>query len=73
MTTKLVTKRVPVREDGLALNEVKAAVVRRVFNLCIAGHGVQAIARTLNAVRVLGRKAVRGRKVVWNEKSCTTC
>lgn len=71
--TKLVTKRVPgwveVRDDGLGLNEAKAAVVRRVFNLCIAGHGVQAIARTLNAERVpvLGRKAVRGRKVVWNE------
>lgn len=71
--TKLVTRRVPgwvkVHDGKLVLNEVKAAVVRRIFSLCIAGHGVQAIARMLNGERVpvMGRKMLLSRKVVWNE------
>ena len=71
--TKLVTRKVPgwiaVRDGKPVLDEVKAAVVRRIFALCIDGHGVQTIARTLNTERVpvMGRKAVRGRKVAWNE------
>lgn len=31
------------------VNEVQAAVVRRIFDLHVAGHGIQAIAKTLNA------------------------
>ena len=71
--TKLVTKRVPgwinFQDGKLVLNEVKAATVRRTFKLSVAGHGVQAIAKQLNKERVpvMGRKALRGRIMVWND------
>jgi len=70
---KLVTKRVPgwvtFNDCKMALDEAKAETVRRIFKLSIMGHGVQMIAKVLNKeqVPVMGRKSLRGRKIVWNE------
>lgn len=86
--TKVVTRKVPgwitydEKTKTLDLDEKKAAVVRRMFNMALAGDGVATIAKKLNAdrVEVLGRTklAIRGqhdvlkdfkktRPVVWNE------
>lgn len=71
--TKVVTKKLPgwIRYGAgkLIVDKAKAATVRRIFDLAIAGHGVHAIAVALNADRVpvMGRKVFRGRPVAWNE------
>jgi hypothetical protein len=55
--------------DRLVLIPGRAEIVRRVYRLALAGHGVHAIARVLNesAVPVLGRTEYKGRPVVWSE------
>jgi DNA invertase Pin-like site-specific DNA recombinase len=68
---KIVTRRLPCwidYTDGkLALNPVKAEVVRGLFALSRAGMGVFAIAKKLNAekVPVIGRTHFKGRPMEW--------
>lgn len=54
--TGILTPRVPgwvdVHNGRMKLNPVKAAVVRRIYKLCVAGFGGQAIARRLNEEKV---------------------
>lgn len=70
---RIVTKRLPgwvhLRNGKLELDPAKVAVVRRIFQLAISGHGVNAIARELNAddIPTMGRKVFLNRKVRWNE------
>lgn len=72
---EVVTRRIPgwVRYDEdsgkLALIPERAEIVRRIFQMTIAGQGVMSIARTLNdeGVPVMGRQEFKGRLVVWNE------
>lgn len=47
------------------INEPQAAVVRRIFELCAAGHGQIAIAHQLNEERALAPRAQQGRPVAW--------
>ena len=43
----------------------QAAVIRRVFELCAAGHGVKAIAKALNADGAPSPRAQQGRSHTW--------
>jgi site-specific DNA recombinase len=45
--------------------ESEADVVRRIFELCAAGEGLRAIAKTLNADRVPAPRAQQGRPCAW--------
>jgi site-specific DNA recombinase len=47
------------------INETEAAVIRRIFELSVAGYGVKAIAKTLNAERAPSPRAQRGRSQTW--------
>ena len=51
------------------INEAEAAVVRRVFELSAAGHGVKAIAKTLNGERARSPRAQQGRSQTWAPSS----
>ena len=47
------------------INEQEAAVIRRIFELCAAGHGQIAIAHRLNEERAIAPRAQQGRPVAW--------
>ncbi|MCI0704596.1 MAG: recombinase family protein [Planctomycetia bacterium] len=70
---KVVTRRLPgwvqLVDGELKLVPKRAEVVRRIFNLALAGNGVHVIAEQLNAdkVPVMGRTMFKGRAIVWNE------
>ena len=49
--------------------EAEAAVVRRIFELSIAGYGVKAIAKQLNADRAPSPRALLGRSQSWAPSS----
>jgi site-specific DNA recombinase len=51
------------------IHEREAAVVRRIFELCAAGHGVRSIAKQLNAVGEAAPRAQQGRPVAWSPSS----
>jgi site-specific DNA recombinase len=51
------------------INESEAAVIRRVFELSAAGHGVKAITKMLNADGLLSPRAQRGRSQSWAPSS----
>jgi DNA invertase Pin-like site-specific DNA recombinase len=51
------------------INEGEAAVVRRLFELSAAGHGVKAIAKTLNAEGASSPRAQLGRSQTWAPSS----
>jgi DNA invertase Pin-like site-specific DNA recombinase len=51
------------------VNEREAAVIRRIFELCAAGHGVRAIAKQLNATGEPAPRAQQGRPVAWSPSS----
>jgi DNA invertase Pin-like site-specific DNA recombinase len=72
---EVVTRRLPgwIRYDEdlgkLVLIPDRAAIVRRIFEMVLAGKGVWVIAKTLNdeGVPVMGRKEFKGRLVAWSE------
>jgi site-specific DNA recombinase len=47
------------------INEAEAIVVRRIFDLCAAGHGLRSIAKALNEDRVPAPRAQQGRPCAW--------
>jgi len=47
------------------VNEVEAAVVRRIFSLCATGYGLKTIAKTLNADGAPSPRAQQGRSQTW--------
>ena len=47
------------------INEAEAAVVRRIFQLCADGRGLTAIAKQLNADRVVSPRSQQGRPRAW--------
>jgi site-specific DNA recombinase len=47
------------------IDEEQAAIIRRIFDLCAAGHGVKAIAKILNAAGAPSPRAQRGRSNTW--------
>jgi len=47
------------------INDTEAAVIRRIFEMCAAGHGQIAIARLLNEERAIAPRAQQGRPVAW--------
>ena len=51
------------------INRVKAEVVQRVFELCSRGHGLTAIAKTLNGEHVAGPRSQQGRPRGWAPSS----
>jgi site-specific DNA recombinase len=51
------------------VNDGEAAVVRRIFDLCVAGHGYTNIAKTLNADRAPAPRAQRGWPAAWSPSS----
>ncbi len=51
------------------MNDGEAAVVRRIFDLCAAGHGYTNIAKTLNADRAPAPRAQRGWPAAWSPSS----
>jgi site-specific DNA recombinase len=51
------------------INEREASVVRRIFEMCAAGHGGRAIAKTLNADGEPAPRAQQGRPVAWAQSS----
>lgn len=57
------------RDGKLVLIPQRAKIVRRIFTLALAGKGVHAIAKALNAegAPVMGRQTFKGRPVLWNE------
>src|SRR5262249_4627139 len=72
-STRVVTRRLPgwVRyTDGkLTLDQGAAQTVILIYRMLLAGHGVRAIAKTLNADRVpvFGRARFKGRSVLWSQ------
>jgi site-specific DNA recombinase len=51
------------------INDAEASVVRKIFELAIAGYGKKAIARTLNEDLAPAPRAQRGRPVAWAASS----
>jgi hypothetical protein len=51
------------------IEPVEAAVIRRIFHLSAAGHGMKAIAKTLNAEGAPSPRAQRGRPRTWAPSS----
>jgi DNA invertase Pin-like site-specific DNA recombinase len=51
------------------INETEAAIVRRIFELSVTGHGVKAIAKRLNADRVPAPRSQGGRSQSWAPSS----
>jgi DNA invertase Pin-like site-specific DNA recombinase len=51
------------------VNEAEAAVVQRIFQLSVDGHGVKAIAKMLNAEGAISPRAQRGRSQSWAPSS----
>ncbi len=51
------------------IDEPKANIVRRIFDMCLAGKGTASIARTFNeeGVPVIGRVTYMGKPVVWSK------
>jgi site-specific DNA recombinase len=45
--------------------EDEAAIVRRIFDACAAGHGLRTIAKILNAERLPAPRAQQGRPTAW--------
>jgi DNA invertase Pin-like site-specific DNA recombinase len=71
--SRIVTRKVPgwigIDNGRLVLIPERAKIVRKVYELALAGHGVHTIAKRLNEseVPVLGRTEFKGRTVIWNE------
>jgi DNA invertase Pin-like site-specific DNA recombinase len=70
--TRIMTRKLPcwIVENGgkLVLDEAKAKIVRRMFQMALDGYGASGISRVFNAegVPVLGRKSTKGtRAVKW--------
>ena len=55
------------------INETEAAVIRRIFELSVAGHGVKAITKILNAEGAPSPRAQRGRSQSWAPTSVREC
>ena len=51
------------------IDEAQAAVVRRIFELCVKGHGKVAIAKQLNAERAVAPRPQQGRPHAWAPSS----
>jgi DNA invertase Pin-like site-specific DNA recombinase len=51
------------------INEAEAAIIRRIFDLSIAGHGVKAITKTLNAEGAVSPRPQRGRPRSWSRSA----
>src|SRR5688572_4046634 len=51
------------------IDDRQAAVIRRIFELCAAGHGVKAIAKILNEDRAPSPRAQLGRSQTWAPSS----
>lgn len=51
------------------INEREAAVIRRIFELCEAGHGYTRIAKTLNAEGTASPRPQQGRPAGWSPSS----
>jgi len=51
------------------IKEPEAAIVRRIFELRAAGHGLKAIAKTLNVERAVSPRPQRGRPQSWTDSS----
>jgi site-specific DNA recombinase len=47
------------------IDETQASVVRRIFEMCAAGHGVKGIAKALNAERLPSPRPRKGRARSW--------
>ncbi len=70
--TAVLTHNLPAwveeREGKMVLNPERVALVRRMFDLALAGYGTTKIAVKFNeeGVPVMGREEFQGKKVVWN-------
>lgn len=68
----IVTRRLPgwieVVGGKLVLHAEKAAIVRRMFALCVEGYSALAVAKKFNeeGVPTMGRKTMKGRAVQWD-------
>lgn len=51
------------------VEDEEAAVIRRIFQLCAAGHGLKAITKQLNDERARSPRAQRGRSHTWAPSS----
>lgn len=54
------------------IDEAQAAVVRRIFEMCAAGHGVKGIAKQLNAERLSSPRPRLGRPASWTPSTVRT-
>jgi DNA invertase Pin-like site-specific DNA recombinase len=68
IATRMTPGWITVDEDKLVLDPAKAATVRRIFALSLAGYGTGQIAKVLNKERIplLGRQTFKGRRLIWS-------